>query len=135
MLSRLAKITLWKYPDDVTYETLARHYRWAGRICMVGWGSMALMTSSIAEVLISPEGWLQKMAVVILIASGTVAGLMILPTILAEVWVREIEKEMQQRGWSFPEGKRMAERVGRSMRRIMYFFIVAVLIASVAKRS
>jgi hypothetical protein len=133
MLSRLGRITIWKYADDVPIERLHRHHRLASRICMVGFGSGALMTSSMAEFLASGEGWGRTISMVVLFTSGTICLLMIVPSIIAWAWGEEVEKEFTARGLPLPDGGRMRKRLPRTAMKMFYWFIGMAIIAYFAQ--
>jgi len=133
MFSRWCRIVLWKYADDVPVARLHRHHRIAARICIVGFGAGALMASSMVEFLVSREGWLRTLSMVILLASGFVSALMMLPAIIAAAWGSEIEAELEARGLPLPDGGHMRAWLPRTAMKVFYWFLVLMFLGWLAR--
>lgn len=134
VFSRLAHLVLWKYADDVPAEKLYRHHRIATRICMIGFGSAVLMTSSMTEFLVTPRGWLQTVSGTILAVSAGVTGVMLIPAIIAVAWGNEIEETLNARGLPLPDGGRLQEWGPRFAMKMCFWFVVMVFIGWLVQR-
>lgn len=134
MLPRWDRIVLWKYAADVPIEKLHRHHRLAARICMIGFGAGLLMASSMVEFLVSREGWLRTISMVVLLVSCAISMLMIVPAIIASAWGNEIEKEIEARGLPLPDGGRMREWLPRTAMKTFYWFIILMILGWMAQR-
>lgn len=135
MLSRLSRIVICKYADDVPIERLQRHHRIAFRICLIGFGSGALMVSTLAGYMGGGrEGWLRTISTALLLGSTAVFTVIIVPAVFAVAWAAEIEKELANRGWPLPDRERVEVWIPLTAMKTVYWFLVLLLIVWFAQR-
>ena len=130
MFSRLRQIattTLWKYADDAPVGRLHRHYRIAKAVVYVWMTSGVLMMSTLAEFMFSSPGIWRDVAMIILLVSGGLAGLSMLPATLCVFWAGEIEKTLLARGYPPPGPKPIERQVGTAAMKICFWVAVLVL--------
>ncbi len=128
MFSRLSRIVLWKYADDVPIDKLHRYYRIATWIIRIGCGAAVLMVSSLAEFIFSRDGVLRDITMIILLASCTLCMFLLFPSVLTVAWANEIENTLKERGFPLiEEKKKITLRVGISAMKVCFWFIVIIV--------
>src|SRR5262249_10165286 len=103
MFHRLANRTIWRYPPETLDATLLRHGRRALSIAGVLMTSAALLFTSLLEFLLTEPGWWRDLWACVLIAALVVAMLLMLPGVVAVLWVHEVARECRSRGLIGPD--------------------------------
>lgn len=134
MFSRLRNVVLWQYPDDTPVEKLLRHRRWAVRV-LSAWATAAvLMASSMADGLLTNGEVLRTAAFVVCIGATAVSFLLTLPALGAYCWATDIDKALDAHGQQIPPTKPLDVYVGKVAMKMMFYYILVILIVNVLSR-
>lgn len=127
MFSRLRRIFLWKYADDVPIEKLHRHYRIATWIIRLECGTAVLMMPSLAEFIFSRDGVLRDVTMIILLASCALGMLLLFPSIFVVAWANEIENTLKEHGFPLAEEEKITLRGGIYAMKMCFWVIVIIV--------
>ncbi|HNQ22905.1 MAG TPA: hypothetical protein PKK06_07410 [Phycisphaerae bacterium] len=122
MLARLRKVVIWQYPETTSVETLLRHQRRAARLIYTEVGACMLMFSSFVDVpFVSGEVW-RWVIIIVLLGSGGLALLLMVPALCAHVWIEDIDRALRARGYETLVAKELDRKVGIAAMKMFFGF-------------
>jgi len=135
MFAKLRNLVLWQYPETTSVETLLGHRRWAMRLVYTWSGSGVLAFSSMAHFVLSSEGILRTITMVLMCASAGICLLLFVPGIAAMPWASDIEKALRARGYRLPTADPVVCRVGIAAMKMGFWWVALLLVANLLSKS
>jgi hypothetical protein len=119
---------LWQYSPAVAMDRLMLHHRACMRLLKLWCWSCVAFLAEVAKILAFGRHTWEWAAVVLL---GALCLLLTVPAPFGLVWLREIDRALQQRGVYLSSSKDIEWRISTTACKMMLWFVIIVLAATV----